>query len=168
MSSALVEAVLKYAIIGVTGFLAGWSLSNYTRVKPLQAEFNAFKAEVNAKGTEQEAKVVYVEREIERKVEVGRKEDESRIRDLEGKLRLALDGLRDHAGGRANLKDAAAAPAECRDYAADPRQLSVPSAEFLVREAARAERIVVQRDACIRQYNDARQQLDTLAEQTQR
>lgn len=168
MPALLVESALKYGIAFLVGFIAAWSLSNETRVKPVKAELAAFRAEVSARGSEQEARVVYVEREIERKVEAGRKEDERRIRDLEVKLQLALDSLRNASAGRVGLKDAASAPAECGDYAADPRKLSVPDAEFLVREAARAERIVVQRDACIRQYEEARRQLDALIEDSAR
>jgi hypothetical protein len=69
-------------------------------------------------------------------------------------LRLALDGLRYTGAAGENdrraLRPAADAPAACAGYAADPTRLPLPSAEFLVREADRADRVVLQLDACQR------------------
>ena len=160
--SGLVEAGLKWAIIGVAGALAGWTASNMLRVKPLQLEFDTFKFVVNQRGVKQEVRVETTERLIVQEVEVGRKEDAAKITDLGVRLRVALDELRLETNRRRQLKDANAAPAECGNFAADPRQLSVPHAEFLVGEAARAERIVVQRDACFRDYDIAKSRLDAL------
>lgn len=162
MAAGIVESVLKWAVIFAIGFLAGMNVSHHFRVKPLRSEFEAFKNAVNVEGKTQEAKVVYVEREIEREVEIGRKEDEIRIADLERSLGVALNSLRD-AASRAKLKDADTAPSECANYAAVPERLSTENAEFLVREAARGDFIAVQRDACIRDYGVAKDRLDALA-----
>lgn len=166
----------------VVGFLGGWRqilifvavaavattvyFWIYSRGKDSrQPEIDRLKAtiaEVNAAGKSQETRVEYVDREVIRLVEVGRKEDAERITELAGSLRLALDSLRNPGNRRANLKDADSAPAECRDHAAVPGQLSVSDAEFLVREAARADRIAVQRDGAIRDYNAVRNQVNGL------
>lgn len=161
--SGILEAALKVAIIGVVGVIAGWNASNTLRVKPLQHEFDTFKFAVNSKGAKQEVRVELVEVEIVREVETGRKEDAKKIGDLDLRLRVALNELRLERNRTSKLKDPNTAPAECRDYGADPRELSLPHAEFLVRDASRAERIVVQRDACIRDYGIVKAKLDALA-----
>lgn len=159
----ILAGILKWAILFVAGSLLGWNLSNALRVKPLQLQFDTFKFAVNSKGAKQEVRVERVTQEIPVLQEVGRKEDAAKIGDLGVRLRIALDELRNERNGRSRLKDANAAPAECRDYGADPRQLPVPYAEFLIGEASRAERIIVQRDACFRDYGTAKQKLDELA-----
>lgn len=72
------------------------------------------------------------------------------LADRDRALQLALDSLRSagNENSRLRLQAAAAAPAECRGYAADPGQLSVPHAEFLVREADRADRAVLRLHRC--------------------
>jgi hypothetical protein len=73
-------------------------------------------------------------------------------------LRLALDGLR-YTGAtgendRRALRPAADAPAACRGYAAGATQLPEPDAVFLAREADRADRVVLQLDACQRYVSE--------------
>ena len=125
--------------------------------------FAKFKADVDAAGKAQEKQVEYVDREIIKLVEVGRKEDEDKITDLGVRLRIARDELRIERGRRANLKDPNLAPAQCADYAAVPERLSGAHAGFLVGESARAEFIGVQRDGCIRDYNAARERINALS-----
>lgn len=62
-------------------------------------------------------------------------------------LDSALSRLR-VANGRSALKPADTAPTSCRDYEASPAQLSTAHGEFLVREAARADAVVNQLQAC--------------------
>lgn len=96
-------------------------------------------AELKAKALEAEAA------EEKRRLEIKYATDMARIRaDLDRTLRLLHDERE-----RASLRPATDAPTPCRDYAAAPTQLSVPDAEFLVREAYRADRIVMQLDAAL-------------------
>lgn len=159
----LVETGLKWAALGVAGALAGWSASNYIRVKPLQLEYSTFKFAVASKGAKQEVRVETVTKEIPVLQEVGRKEDATKISDLGVRLRVALDELRLERNRRSQLADASLAPAECANYAAVPERLSISNASFLEREAARGDFIAVQRDACIRDYGIAKLKLDALA-----
>jgi hypothetical protein len=163
IASTLIETGLKWAIIGIAGALAGWTASSMLRVKPLQLEFDTFKFAVNARGVKQEVRVERVIQEIPVLQEVGRKEDAEKIADLRVRLRVAVDELRVERGRRSQLKDADTAPAECANYAAVPERLSIAHAEFLAREAARADFIAVQRDGCIRDYGIAKAKLDALA-----
>jgi signal recognition particle subunit SEC65 len=64
-------------------------------------------------------------------------------------LDSALARLR-NATNRRPLQQASAAPAACRDYEADATQLSVSDGEFLIREAARADRAVERLASCQR------------------
>lgn len=75
---------------------------------------------------------------------------ETRIGAVDRSLQLALDGLRHSADAdrRRALKAAADAPAACRDHVCPATQLAVPDAEFLVGEAARADRVAVRLAAC--------------------
>jgi hypothetical protein len=84
-----------------------------------------------------------------------RREYGTRLASADRSLQLALDGLRHSADAdrRRALKPAADSPAACRDHAADPTRLSLPHAEFLIREADRADRVAVQAIAC-QQYAD--------------
>lgn len=70
---------------------------------------------------------------------------------VNARLADAMRRLRDSESERAKLKAAAAAPAECREYAASPSQLSVQDAGFLTGEADRADRVAVQLRGCQRE-----------------
>ena len=74
---------------------------------------------------------------------------EERVHAGNAALDAALARVRLNANRRP-LQQASAAPAACRDYEADATQLSVSDGEFLVREAARADRAVERLTACQR------------------
>jgi len=84
-----------------------------------------------------------------------RNEYETQIRSAADRLVVVLRQLHDANSDRARLKAAASAPTECREFAASPTQLSVSDAEFLVREADRADRVAVQLQLCQREYASA-------------
>jgi len=75
---------------------------------------------------------------------------EARILVSDKALAAALAQLRDAHRLRAR-EPAASAPAECERYEAPAGRLSMQDAEFLTREADRADRIVVQLDAAQRE-----------------
>lgn len=90
--------------------------------------------------------------ERERRIEQDRIAAESKLRNDHAKdkassaaaIELALNSLRNGADAdrRRALKAEGDSPADCRHYAADPRNLSVPDAELLARIGGAAEQVV--------------------------
>ena len=78
---------------------------------------------------------------------------QERVHQGNAALQSALDRLR-VSTRRSALQPASAAPAPCRDYEASPAQLSVSDGEFLIRESARADSVVIQLQSCQQYASD--------------
>lgn len=157
--------MIPYAQLAIAGVLVAFGAMQTIRLTIERKDHRITKAAlmaVDAAGKAQEKQIEYVNRDVERVVEVGRKQDAAEIVALRGMLGIALDSLRE-SGSRQNLKPADSAPAQCRDHAAGPEQLSVPHAEFLVREAAAADQLRVQWAGCVRDYNAVRERINSLS-----
>jgi len=150
MTALLQRFLQPFLIAALVAALAGVAVLQWQKMS-LQREL----AEERQVWAEAVAEAEARAREIERgAVDVQTNERIQHAEDLaaaDGRLRAALERLRNEAQ-RAALKPAAAAPAECGSYEASPTQLSVQSREFLVREADRADRVVLQLEACQREY----------------
>jgi len=108
-------------------------------------------------------------------VEAAFRAKETKIRDsADAILTATLEELRDVVAvrdrlrveltaTRNRLKAAELAPAECRDYAAPPTQLSTVHAEMVAELAYAADVVVLERNACIAQYNAAREALNEVS-----
>ena len=83
-----------------------------------------------------------------------RKEKDAQIASLNSRLGTALDGLRQRPPRTPSTpKDS---PASCNCSGATGTSLSREDSEFLVREAARADRLRTALDQCYRQYDSIR------------
>lgn len=78
---------------------------------------------------------------------------QERVHQGNAALQSALDRLR-VSTRRSALQPASAAPAPCRDYEASAAQLSVSDGEFLIRESARADSVVIQLQSCQQYASD--------------
>jgi hypothetical protein len=86
-----------------------------------------------------------------------RKDKDAQIASLNGRLGSALDGLRQRPQRSPSTPEGS--PAACSCTGATGSQLSREDAEFLVREAARADSLRTALDQCYRQYDEVRKGL---------
>lgn len=86
-----------------------------------------------------------------------RKDKDAQIASLNGRLGSALDGLRQRP--QRTPASPEGSPAACSCAGATGSQLSREDAEFLVREAARADSLRTALDQCYRQYDEVRKSL---------
>ena len=99
-------------------------------------------------------------------VKVEQEAHDAQIKVVSASLGAALERLRSEQARNTDLAhSAASAPVVCRDYAADPTRLSVADAEFLERDAARADRLAADYAYVRGQYETVKQQLDNYAQQ---
>lgn len=86
-----------------------------------------------------------------------RKEKDAQIASLNTRLGTALSSLSERPQRPSSASQGA--PASCIGAGATGAQLSREDAEFLVREAARADKLMTALDQCYRQYDSVRQSL---------
>ncbi len=86
-----------------------------------------------------------------------RKEKDAKIASLNTRLGTALSSLSERPQRPPSTPEGA--PASCIGAGATGAQLSREDAEFLVREAARADKLITALEQCYRQYDSVRQSL---------
>lgn len=86
-----------------------------------------------------------------------RKEKDAQIASLNGRLSVALDGLRQRPQRPPSPSKDSTAPCDCQG--ATGSQLSREDAEFLARESARADRLRAALEQCYQQYDSVRHSL---------
>lgn len=141
--------LVALVILGATAAASGWAGYDYADTKWLvkwnQDIADRAVATAKAEGEARAAEQTAVQQQAEE-----RKRYEARILVSNAALADALSKLRD-ATKLLNRAPAASAPAECRDYDADPALLSSDDAEILFRLASRADRVVEQLTAAQRE-----------------
>jgi chromosome segregation ATPase len=129
------------------------------KIARINAEFAEYKEKAALKALEMEREYRSRELVLAEAANNERQKHDAAMR----ALGVSFDRLRNElAAARDKLKAAEAAPAECRDYAAPPTQLSTLHATMVAELARAADEVVLERNTCFRQYEDARAQLDAL------
>lgn len=141
--------VAKYLGLVVIGLVIGWTINGW-RLNASIASLKASHAKEVSTYYEgaREAEIALIEA-----VKKIRKERDNEIKDLNSRLGSALSGLQQREA-RSSSADTARA---CS--ATTGAELSKEDAEFLAREAARADTIVSYLNYCVAQYNLVRDKL---------
>lgn len=143
---SLIRTIAPYAVVGLAGIAVGWQVNGWrleARISGLKASYaKAYaKAEAEARKREQELRV-YANKL--------KKDRDEQIQFIDSSVAIALDGLRD----RPSRNDLPADSTSC--VGATGAGLLFEDAEFLTREAARADKAVADLNYCIAQYNSLR------------
>ena len=145
------EIITLIVALGV-GFTSGWKTQGWRKdnqiatIHELQVK-KAFTAETTARSREQD---------LTTKADLLRKDKDAQITNIRNKLDSALVELRKRKERPAItvVREVPGAPAACNG--ASGSELYREDAEFLEREAARADEVAVKLNACIQQYNELR------------
>lgn len=148
---AFVAPWLQPLLIAALVATSAWCFYKEFQVRSLRAEVAELRAEMVAAVAKADEERQAIERDADETLNQSRIEHAKALADQSARYERVVAGLRADAA-RAALKPAATAPAECSGYAADPTRLSVPHAEFLVGEADRADRVVLELQRCERDY----------------
>jgi chromosome segregation ATPase len=153
--------LIAYGVLAVSLVLLGMGIHKTfsdRKIRALQNEFGAYREAATAAALVQEQKFRQKEAALMEAAENERKKTSSAMRALNARF----DSLRSElAATRDKLKAAEAAPAECRDYAAPPSQLSTLHATMVAELAKHADAIVFERNTCIAQYEAAREAMNS-------
>jgi len=146
-------------IILILGILFGThKVIVYKAVQKAKAETQAtLQAQYNQKLLEASELARERERSMVESADKLRKEKDAQIASLNSRLGTALDGLRQRPQRPAASPEGSPAPCNCSG--ANGSQLSREDSEFLVREAARADRLRAALSQCYRQYDEVRKTL---------
>lgn len=134
------------------------------KIAKINAEFSAYKEKAATEALE-------MERDYRAKEEVLNalwaklaEQDKARYAALNARFNSLRNEL---AATRDKLKAAETAPAECRDYAAPPTQLSTLHAVMVAELAKRADVVVLERNDCVAKYEAAREELSKARSKTE-
>ncbi len=147
--------VLVAAIAGSAGYWRGHSAG--------QAKVQAAWDRERAQLAEEHAKAMAAAREKEQALQAGadqlREESNAKVQELSARAASLADSLRKRPERTAQGSAVSgAAGAGCAPVACTGATLSREDAEFLAREAARADQLRIALDACVRQYQSLRPQ----------
>lgn len=132
--------------ISVSLFLAGWFVNGWRWDAKYQGLINQYKQEV----IKAEQKAKETERGLQAKIDIERTNNEAKVRDINSKLLAALDELRQRP-------TRSSVPSSSSDFkGAKGTDLFREDAEFLTREAARADRLAAALEACYASYDAVR------------
>jgi hypothetical protein len=138
--------IARYGIVAVLGLTIGWLVNGW--------RLNASISDLKASYAASEARVIQQYRDKEIRLQEAsnalRKDKDAQIQSINTRLADAIGRLQQRES-RGNSSDSARA---CS--AANGSHLSREDAEFLTREAARADEAVTRLNACVQQYNKLR------------
>jgi hypothetical protein len=156
--------LIAYGVLACSLILIGMGIHKTfsdRKIRALQNEFGAYREAATAAALVQEQMFRAKEAALMGVAEDERKKSSAALR----ALGLKFERLRDElAATRDKLKAAEAAPAECREYAAPPTQLSTLHAVMVAELAKAADADVLERNTCFAQYEAARQQYNEMIE----
>ena len=152
----IIAAAIGFILVGLYG--AHWEAKR-TAVNKAKAETAAaLQAEYTKKLLAASELAREREKAMVESADKLRKEKDAQIASLNSRLGTALDGLRQRPP-RSDPAPSQGPAASCNCQGATGSQLSREDSEFLVREAARADKLRSALDQCYRQYDAVRQSL---------
>lgn len=135
------------------------------KIAKMQAEFSDYKEKAAQKALEVEREYREKEAALQAISASLHAQDAAALRALNARFSSLRDEL---AATRDKLKAAETAPAECRDYAAPPTQLSTMHAVMVAELATAADVVVLERNSCVVQYEAAREELSRIKEASEK
>jgi hypothetical protein len=142
---------VKFGAVGILSlalFSAGWSING----NRWELKYQQLVAEHQEAIQKAEKKSRETERDLQSAIDTERTTKDEKIRSLSNQLSSALVSLRQRP-----LRDTKPEPKNtCNSKGSDGSKLFREDAEFLVREAARADRAVNELQSCYRAYDSVR------------
>jgi hypothetical protein len=142
--------VIRYGVIAILGLVIGWTINGW--------RLNGSIASLKASHAEEYSRVLAEVRNREKSLleasERIRKDRDAKIRNLNSRLKSVTDELQQRP-----KRDSRDPTDTAACSGATGAELSREDAEFLAREAARADSVVTNLNYCIWQYNEARKAL---------
>lgn len=132
-----------------------WTLHSYDNHQAVRKAETAITATYQAKLVEEIGKARYKEEQMQKATDQLRTTKDAQIKDINRKLAVALDELRKRTERPTDTTTPSESGAACTGAF-----LYREDAEFLAREAARADRILTERDYYYNQYESVRKQLE--------
>lgn len=147
---------LKYSLL-VAFILGVWCLHTYDKNKAVEAAKSVLISEYNEKLLKANAKATAVQTEMQTGADKQKEEKDAKIKELDTKLAATLNELRKRPKRPPdNTQDSTTSKA------CTASSLYAEDAEFLAREAARADSILLERDYYYSEYESVRRTLDSL------
>jgi hypothetical protein len=142
--------VIRYGVIAILSLVIGWTINGW--------RLNGSIASLKASYAEEYSRVLAEVRNREKSLleasERIRKDRDAKIRNLNSRLKSVTDELQQRP-----KRDSRDPTDTATCSGATGAELSREDAEFLAREAARADSVVTNLNYCIWQYNEARKAL---------
>lgn len=142
-------SVAKYLGLGVIGLIIGWTINGW--------RLNASIASLKASYAEEHSRVLTEARNREKSLleasERYRKDRDAKVKDLNSRLKSVTAELQQR-----KKRDSRESTDTAACSGATGAELSREDAEFLAREAARADSVAENLNYCIAQYNSIRKQ----------
>lgn len=145
---------LKYSLIAAF-LLALWGVHVYDKHQAVQEARNELIAQYDKKLLEATQKAVQTTKQLQADNAAIRGKKDEQIQDINSKLAAALSELRKRPKRPASLPNNPSTGEACT-----ARELYQEDAEFLTREAARADSVLAERDYYYSQYESVRRRLD--------
>lgn len=142
---SIVIGLVSVALFSAGWFGNGWRWEAKYKELTLRYQESALKAEKQARVKEQA---------LQTAIDEERKTKDEKIRTINAKLDTALDELRQRPSRESNSKGS------CDCKGADGTKLFREDGQFLKREAARADKAVVELKACYAAYDAVREQIN--------
>ena len=142
--------IARYVATFALGLLLGWTVQGWRKGQ----EIATIRQEHSDKSAEAQTQARAKEQELSDSADKVRKDKDAKIDTIRRQLDTALVGLRNRKERPAVIREVPGAPAACDG--ARGSELYREDAEFLTREAARADETAAKLNACIQQYNELR------------
>lgn len=144
---------IKLALVALICLLA-IGYHEYDKASAVQNAREELSAQYNQKLLEATQKALQAQKKMQLDADIKQQEKDAQIKDINSLLTAALNELRNRPKRPADGSTTAQAASSCTG-----RALFQEDAEFLTREAARADRILVERDYYYNQYESIRRSL---------
>lgn len=137
---------ISISLVSLALFSAGWYVNGWR----WSAKYEGYVKEQKELALKAEQKARDTERDLQAKIDNERTNNEAKVRDINSKLIAALDELRQRPT-RSSVPSGAS-----NNKGAKGTELFREDAEFLTREAARADKLAAALEACYASYDAVR------------
>lgn len=145
---------LKYSLIAAF-LVAVWCLHIYDKEKGIESAKTSLIAEYNKKLLSASQAALTKQTQMQQEANKGQEQKDAKIKDIDARLSVALNELRKRPKRTENNPQSSTASEACTGAS-----LYSEDGEFLEREAARADRILTERDFYYEQYESVRRRME--------
>ncbi len=149
-------SLLKYFVMGafIVAFLAFHFVDKHNAVKASRIEYTI---ELNKAVEKEKDKRIKLEKELNEKHTIALKQKDDKIQSIDAELSVALKRLSNRPTRPISMPSPTTTTVV---QSCTGRELYKEDGQFLAREAARAEKVIAERDYYYNQYENARKELE--------